>query len=103
MSFINTFMNGEQGLFKPVTLTPMQKLTLRFVVVGLLYYLFAVAEGMLMRLHLAAPGILMDDKQFFAIMTAHPLVGIFRFILFHRFRGISVPGSFPHEKATLEY
>jgi cytochrome c oxidase subunit I len=77
MSFINTFMNGEQGLFKPVTLTPMQKLTLRFVVVGLIYYLFAVAEGMLMRLHLAAPGTLMDDKQFFAIMTAHPLVGIF--------------------------
>jgi cytochrome c oxidase subunit 1 len=77
MSFINTFINGEQGLFKVKSLTPMQKLTLRFVVVGLVYYLFAVVEGMIMRMHLVAPGAMMDDKQYFAIMTAHPLVGIF--------------------------
>ena len=37
MSFVQTLLNGEQGLFKPKTLTPMQKLTLRFVVVGLVY------------------------------------------------------------------
>jgi len=77
MSFIDTFINGEQGLFKAKSLTPMQKLTLRFVVVGLVYYLFAVVEGMMMRVHLVTPGVIMDDKQYFAIMTAHPLVGIF--------------------------
>ena len=37
MNFKETFMNGEQGLFKPKSLTPMQKLLLRFVVVGLVY------------------------------------------------------------------
>ncbi len=77
MSFIDTLLQGEQGLFKVKSLTPMQKLTLRFVVVGLVYYLFAVVEGMMMRMHLVAPGTMMDDKQYFAIMTAHPLVGIF--------------------------
>ena len=34
MSFAETFVNGEQGAFKPATLTPMQKMILRFVVVG---------------------------------------------------------------------
>jgi len=77
MSFIKTLLNGEQQLFKPGSLTPMQKLTLRFVVVGLIYYAFAVIEGMIMRIYevSAIPGI--ESKQFFAIMTAHPLVGIF--------------------------
>jgi len=77
MSFTDTFLNGEQKLFKHATLTPMQKLTLRFVVVGLVYYLFAAFEGMLMRMHLVTPEVMFDDKQYFAIMTAHPLVGIF--------------------------
>ena len=77
MRFSDTLMNGAQGLFKHKSLTPMQKLTLRFVVLGLVYYLFAVVEGMLMRMHLVTPGTFMGDKQYFAIMTAHPLVGIF--------------------------
>jgi len=77
MKFIETLTNGEEGLFKHRTLTPMQKLTLQFVVVGLVYYLFAVVEGMLMRTHLVTPGALFNDQQYFAIMTAHPLVGIF--------------------------
>ena len=38
MNFLKTLTVGEEGLFKPDTLTPMQKMTLRFVVVGLLYY-----------------------------------------------------------------
>ena len=42
MSFTETFLNGEQGAFKPATLTPMQKMILRFIVVGLVYYAFAV-------------------------------------------------------------
>ena len=47
MSFVNTLMKGEQGLFKAESLTAMQKLALRFVVVGLVYYLFVVVEGMI--------------------------------------------------------
>jgi cytochrome c oxidase subunit 1 len=77
MGYIQTLMNGAQGLFKPKTLTPMQKLTLRFVVVGLVYYLFVVIEGMIMRLFEINPLPFVSEKQFFAIMTAHPLVGIF--------------------------
>jgi cytochrome c oxidase subunit 1 len=77
MKFIKTLFNGEQGLFKPDTLTPMQKMTLRFVVVGLIYYLFAVTEGMIMRLFEVTPLPFVTNTQFYAIMTAHPLVGIF--------------------------
>ena len=74
---MNTLLYGEQGLFKPDTLTPMQKITLRFVVVGLIYYGFAVIEGMLMRIYEVSPISAISQNQFFAIMTAHPLVGIF--------------------------
>lgn len=79
MSFIKILTDGEQGLFKPNSLTPMQKLTLRFVVVGLIYYGVVVIEGMLMRLFEVNPNLALgvEPKQFFAIMTAHPLVGIF--------------------------
>lgn len=77
MNFKDTFMNGEQGLFKPSTLTPMQKLILRFVVVGLVYYAFAVIEGMIMRIYQIQPIDAIPDYQYFAILTAHPLVGIF--------------------------
>jgi cytochrome c oxidase subunit 1 len=70
-------MKGEQGLFKANTLTAMQKLTLRFVVVGLVYYLFVVVEGMLMRIFEVEQIAIISDNQFFAILTAHPLVGIF--------------------------
>jgi len=77
MSYIHTLVNGEQESFKPATLTPMQKMILRFVVVGLVYYAFAVLEGMIMRLYEVAPVPGIDPAQFFAIMTAHPLVGIF--------------------------
>ena len=70
-------MDGEKSLFKPETLTPMQKLTLRFVVVGLLYYGFAVVEGMIMRIYQVTPLPSVGTDQYFAILTAHPLVGIF--------------------------
>lgn len=55
----------------------MQKLILRFVVVGLVYYGFAVIEGMLMRLYQVSPISQIPPNQYFAILTAHPLVGIF--------------------------
>lgn len=77
MNFSKTLIHGEEGLFKSETLTPMQKLTLRFVVVGLVYFGFVVIEGMLMRLYEIKPFPLITEPQFFAILTAHPLVGIF--------------------------
>ncbi|MHB8840119.1 MAG: cbb3-type cytochrome c oxidase subunit I, partial [Gemmatimonadaceae bacterium] len=77
MTFIQTLVHGEQGAFRPSTLTPMQKMILRFVVVGLVFYAIAVIEGMIMRLHLVTPVPGVQTQQFFAIMTAHPLVGIF--------------------------
>jgi cytochrome c oxidase subunit 1 len=77
MSIAQTLVNGEQGLFKPRTLTPMQKLTLRFVVVGLVYYAVALVEGMIMRVYEVQPLSIIAREQFFAILTAHPLVGVF--------------------------
>jgi len=77
MNYIETFTNGNKGLFKPDSLTPMQKLTLRFVVVGLIYYAFAAVEGMIMRIYQIKPIEQIGNEQFFAILTAHPLVGIF--------------------------
>jgi cytochrome c oxidase subunit I len=77
MSFIKDIIDGEQGLFKSESLTPMQKLTLRFVSVGLFYFGFVVIEGMLMRIYEVKPLSFITEPQFFAIMTAHPLVGIF--------------------------
>jgi cytochrome c oxidase subunit 1 len=77
MSFIQTLLNGEQGLFKARALTPMQKIALRFVIVGLVYYAFVVIEGVLMRIYEINPIPLISKEQFFAIMTAHPLVAIF--------------------------
>ena len=77
MSFIKTLMNGEEALFKPESLTPMQKLVLRFVVVGLVYFGFVVIEGMIMRIYEVKAFAPITEPQFFAILTAHPLVGIF--------------------------
>jgi cytochrome c oxidase subunit 1 len=76
MKFIDIFLNGEEGLFKPKSLTPMQKLVLRFVVVSLVFYFFALFEGMIMRVFQVDPSI-MPAEQYFGILTAHPLVGIF--------------------------
>ena len=76
MKFIDIFLHGEEGLFKPKTLTPMQKLVLRFVVISLVFYFFALFEGMIMRVFQVDPSIMPAD-QYFGILTAHPLVGIF--------------------------
>jgi len=77
MSFVSTLIHGEQQAFQPASLTRMQKMTLRFVVVGLVYYGLAVIEGMIMRVHEVTPVPTVEPEQFFAILTAHPLVGIF--------------------------
>ena len=64
MNFIQTFIRGEDGLFKAHRLTPMQKLTLRFVVLGLIYYAFAVIEGTIMRIYEIHPIPQISTKQF---------------------------------------
>ncbi len=77
MSFIQTLISGEQKLFKSDSLTQMQKITLRFVVMGLVYYGFVVIEGMIMRIYQVQVIAAIGADQYFAILTAHPLVGIF--------------------------
>lgn len=77
MSFIQTLIAGEQKLFKSESLTQMQKITLRFVVMGLVYYGFVVIEGMIMRIYQVQVIAAIGTDQYFAILTAHPLVGIF--------------------------
>lgn len=77
MTFTQTLLKGNQESFQPAGLTPMQKLTLRFVVIGLVYYGFAAIEGMIMRIYQIEPIPPIDTEQYFGILTAHPLVGIF--------------------------
>ena len=77
MSFKEVLLNGNQGAFKPENQTPMQKLTLRFVIIGLVYYGFAAIEGMIMRIYAVEPISAIEERQYFGILTAHPLVGIF--------------------------
>src|SRR5574337_1598726 len=57
-------------------LTPLQKVTLRFVVVALLFCGLATLEGMMMRTALANIPLLAPD-HFYAVLNAHPIVGIF--------------------------
>ncbi len=57
-------------------LTPLQKVTLRFVVAALLFYGLATLEGMMMRAELANIPLLAPD-HFYAVLNAHPIVGIF--------------------------
>jgi len=77
MSFIDTLINGNEGGLKYDKMTPMQKLSLRFVVVGLLYYGLTALEGMMMRMHVVEPIPGMDASHYFSVLTVHPLVGIF--------------------------
>ena len=76
MSFIDTLINGNEGGLKTDGLTPMQKLTLRAVIMGVLFYGLAVLEGQLMRTQGVIPG-LFDESHYFSILTVHPIVGIF--------------------------
>ncbi len=77
MSFINILIEGHNGGLKQEGLTPMQKITLRFVVLGVLYYGLAAVEGMMMRMVEITPVPFIDSTHFFSIMTVHPMVGIF--------------------------
>jgi len=77
MSYLNKLINGHEGGLKHEGMTPMQKIAMRFVVVGLLYYGLAALEGMIMRLYEIKPLPFIDETHFFSIMTVHPMVGIF--------------------------
>jgi cytochrome c oxidase subunit 1 len=77
MSLVNTLINGNNGGLKKDGMTPMQKIALRFVVLGVLYYGLAAIEGMMMRVVEITPVPAIDDSHFFSIMTVHPMVGIF--------------------------
>jgi cytochrome c oxidase subunit 1 len=76
MSLINTLVNGHEGGLKHEGMTPMQKIALRFVVLGVVYYGVSAIEGMMMRLVAITPVPLIDYSRFFSVMTAHPMVGI---------------------------
>ncbi len=76
MSLINTLVNGHEGGLKHEGMTPMQKIALRFIVLGVLYYGVSAIEGMMMRMVAITPVPLIDYSRFFSVMTAHPMVGI---------------------------
>ncbi|WP_200762913.1 cbb3-type cytochrome c oxidase subunit I [Nitrosophilus alvini] len=77
MSLIKAIINGNEGGLKYDGLTPLQKVTLRTVIVGLLFYGLATIEGMMMRAQQIKPLPMIDDSHFFSIMTVHPIIGIF--------------------------
>ena len=59
----------KKGYSNPTHLTPMQKMILRFVVVGLVYYLFALVEGMLMRVYQVTPIAAIPPDQYFGMLN----------------------------------
>jgi len=77
MSFMKTLIEGNEGGLKHEAMTPMQKIAMRFVVIGILYYGLAALEGMIMRVYEIKPLPFIDETHFFSIMTVHPMVGIF--------------------------
>ncbi len=77
MSFLQKLYDGNDGGLQHEGMTPMQKIAMRFVVIGILYYGLAALEGMIMRLYEVKPLPFIDETHFFSIMTVHPMVGIF--------------------------
>ncbi len=77
MSFMQKLLEGNEGGLQHEGMTPMQKIAMRFVVIGILYYGLAALEGMIMRMYEIKPLPFIDETHFFSIMTVHPMVGIF--------------------------
>ncbi|MCP4133716.1 MAG: cbb3-type cytochrome c oxidase subunit I [bacterium] len=77
MSLFKDLIHGSDSGLKSESMTPMQKISLRFVVLGVLYYGLASLEGMMMRVVEITPVPVIDANHFFAIMTVHPMVGVF--------------------------
>ncbi len=76
-----SLMNGTN--FDHKSLNALQKVTLRAVVMSFLFFGLVAIEGMIMRLVETGkevaplPSMFFKAEHFFAIMTAHPIVGIF--------------------------
>ncbi|MDQ1264295.1 MAG: cytochrome c oxidase subunit, partial [Campylobacterota bacterium] len=66
MSFVKTLIEGNEGGLKHEGMTPMQKIAMRFVVIGLLYYGLASVEGMMMRMYEIKPLPFIDETHFFS-------------------------------------
>lgn len=57
-------------------LNPLQRLALRFTVLSLVFYGLSIAEGMILRANQINYDLLSPEHHF-AMLTAHPMVGIF--------------------------
>ena len=80
MSFMSDLIGGADGQFDHTSLTALQKVTLRAVVMSFLFYGLAAIEGMIMRVATVVPSIPpvhAQPEHYFSIMTVHPIVGIF--------------------------
>ncbi|WP_457596396.1 cbb3-type cytochrome c oxidase subunit I [Hydrogenimonas sp.] len=78
--FIEQLMNGTD--FDPDSLSALQKVTLRAVVMSFLFFGLVAIEGMIMRMVQLGPKnplpeMFTHPDHYFSIMTAHPIVGIF--------------------------
>ncbi|MCB4779206.1 MAG: cbb3-type cytochrome c oxidase subunit I [Sulfurovum sp.] len=78
MSIVKNLVEGTG--FNASSLTALQKVTLRAVVMSFLFYGLASIEGTLMRAALVNPMIPPINSfpdHYFSIMTVHPIIGIF--------------------------
>ncbi len=78
--FLNTLINGTN--FDPNSLSALQKVTLRAVVMSFLFFGLVAVEGMIMRMVQTGPSnplpkMFSHPDHYFSIMTVHPIVGIF--------------------------
>ncbi len=79
-SFFDTLINGTN--FDANSLSALQKVTLRAVVMSFLFFGLVAIEGMIMRMVETGPSnplpkMFSHPDHFFSIMTVHPIVGIF--------------------------
>jgi len=80
MSFAKNLISGTN--FDHKSLNALQKMTLRAVVMSFLFFGLTATEGMIMRMVATGPLNPLPDQfshasHYFAIMTVHPIVGIF--------------------------
>jgi len=78
--FIHTLINGTN--FDHKSLSALQKVTLRAVVMSFLFFGLVAIEGMIMRMVQTGPSnplpkMFNHPEHYFSIMTVHPIVGIF--------------------------
>ncbi len=79
-TFADRLMNGTD--FDADSLSALQKVTLRAVVMSFLFFGLVALEGMIMRMVQTGPSSPLPEmfshpEHYFSIMTVHPIVGIF--------------------------